>query len=169
MCVLEYLVVNNNARLTLVDLPLRSDGENLLHVTIALFFVTAILICAAQTAAAQDPVKVDPDHYKVLYENNAVRILEYHDSPGHKVPKHSHPNYFVYVISDATRLFTNWNSVTACNGEGNPVALKADESLVKPPVTHCEQNIGNSDTRLVVVEFKAKSTKAGRSRAKRRR
>ena len=43
----------------------------------------------------------------MIQENDAVRILEFKDTPGHKVPKHSHPPYFVYVLSDAKRLFTD--------------------------------------------------------------
>src|SRR6266566_8833562 len=120
--------------------------KDAIHVVVLTLFALLLMLSATQIAAAQDPVKVDPQHYKVLYENNAVRILEYHDSPGHKVPKHSHPNFFVYVISDATRLFTDWTSISACNGPGKTVALKADESLIKTPVTHCEENTGQTDT-----------------------
>ena len=74
--------------------------------------------------------------------------------PGHKVPRHSHPNYFVYVISDATRLFTDWSLTTACTGEGKTVTLTAGEAISKPAITHCEENTGNTDTHLLVVEFK---------------
>ncbi len=28
-----------------------------------------------------DPVATDPDHYKVIFENDRVRVLEYTDSP----------------------------------------------------------------------------------------
>jgi hypothetical protein len=137
--------------------------RNYPHVIALALLVFATIISAAHTAKAQDPVKVDPDHYKVLYQSRTVRILEYHDSPGHKVPKHSHPNYFVYVINDATRLFTDWSPSTACNGPGKTVGLKADESLIKSPVTHCEENTGQTDTHLIVVEFKSASTKGRRS------
>ncbi len=102
-------------------------------------FVLMAMLGAAQITSAQDPAKVDLAHYKVLYENNAVRMLEYHDAPGHKVPKHSHPAYFVYVISDAKRLFTDWSSATDCTGKGKTVMLTAGESLSKPPITHCEE------------------------------
>jgi quercetin dioxygenase-like cupin family protein len=127
-----------------------------------------MMICLAPIANAQDPVKVDPDHYKVLYENKDVRILEYNDLPGHKVPKHSHPHYFVYVVKDATRLFTDWSPATDCNEGGATKVLSADESLIKTPITHCEENTGTTDTRLIVVEFK-NSAKAQKSTKHRRR
>jgi hypothetical protein len=126
------------------------------HLIVSTLFVLMVMLGAAQIARAQDPAKVDPTHYKVLLENNAVRILEYRDTPGHKVPKHSHPAYFVYVISDAKRLFTDWSSATDCTGEGKTVMLTAGESLSKPPTTHCEENTGNTDTHLLVVEFKGR-------------
>jgi beta-alanine degradation protein BauB len=136
--------------------------RNYPHVIAPALLVFATIISAAHTTKAQDPVKVDPDHYKVLYKSRTVRILEYHDSPGHKVPKHSHPNYFVYVITDATRLFTDWSPSTACNGPGKIVALQADESLIKPPITHCEENTGQTDTHLIVVEFTSAPPKSRR-------
>ncbi|PYJ67167.1 MAG: hypothetical protein DME76_15800, partial [Verrucomicrobia bacterium] len=43
------------------------------------------------TASAQDPVKTSPQYYKVLLENDQVRVLEYRLKPGEKEPTHSHP------------------------------------------------------------------------------
>jgi beta-alanine degradation protein BauB len=31
----------------------------------------------------RDPVVTDPDKYRVVFENERVRVLEYLDSPGH--------------------------------------------------------------------------------------
>jgi hypothetical protein len=133
--------------------------KNPLQLIVPAVFVITAMLATPQITRAQDPVKVDPA-YKVLFENKTVRILEYRDTPGHKVPKHSHPNYFVYVISDATRLFTDWNVTTGCTGAGKTVPLTAGEAISKTAITHCEANTGNSDTHLLVVEFKGTSTKA---------
>jgi beta-alanine degradation protein BauB len=114
--------------------------------------ISVTMLCALQSTQAQDPVSVDPGHYKVLSETATVRILEFHDTPGHVVPKHSHPNYFVYVFSDAKRLFT-----TNCSGPGNTVMLKAGDSFSKPKVTHCEKNIGQTNTHVLIVEYKGTS------------
>lgn len=109
----------------------------------------AAMVCLTQTTRAQDPVKVDPEHYKVIEENDAVRILEFKDSPGHKVPKHSHPPYFVYVLSDAKRLFTD-ECITP-----KTVILKKGETIdSKIGVTHCEENVGYTNTHVLIVEFK---------------
>jgi hypothetical protein len=38
---------------------------------------------------AQDPVKQSPQYYKVLLENDQVRVLEYRLKPGEKEPMHN--------------------------------------------------------------------------------
>ena len=122
------------------------------------FVLFAAMLCIAQTTRAQDPVKVDPEHYKTIMENDTVRILEFKDEPGHKVPKHSHPPYFVYVLSDAKRLFTD-----ECI-KPKEVILKQGQYIdSKVGVTHCEENTGYTNTHVLVVEFKAAPNKAGRS------
>jgi len=126
------------------------------HQFLQAFAIVAAMLCLTQAARAQDPAKVDPDHYKVLKETDTVRILEYRDTPGHKVPRHSHPPYFVYVFDDATRLFTD-NCITP-----KTVTLKAGETLSPAAVTHCEQNTGNTNTHLLIVEFKNLAKKIGR-------
>ena len=41
--------------------------------------------------AAQDPVKVDPKHYKVDFENDQVRVLRVNYGAREKSVMHSHP------------------------------------------------------------------------------
>jgi hypothetical protein len=131
--------------------------KNFLSWIIPTLFISLTMLCTAPSARAQDPVKVDPGHYKVLQETATVRILEFRDTPGHVVPKHSHPNFFVYVFSDAKRLFTTWSPATNCSGPGNTVMLTAGETLIKPAVTHCEKNIGQTNTHVLIVEYKGTS------------
>lgn len=40
---------------------------------------------------AQDPVKVDPNHYMVDFENDDVRVLRIRYAPGEKSEMHGHP------------------------------------------------------------------------------
>lgn len=133
------------------------------HSILQAFVLVAALLCLTQTTRAQDPVKVDPRHYKVIMENDSVRILEFRDAPGHKVPKHSHPPYFVYVLSDAKRLFTD-ECVTP-----KTVILKTGETIdSKVGVTHCEENVGYTNTHVLVVEFKTAPKKVARYQRNRR-
>src|SRR5947207_13284932 len=57
-------------------------------------------------AQAQDPVKTSPQYYKVLLENDQVRVLEYHLKAGEKEPIHSHPTGVVYVLSGGKLKFS---------------------------------------------------------------
>src|ERR1700757_3814014 len=52
--------------------------------TLMLFFVT-------KTALAQDVVKVAPEQFKVVLENEHVRVLEFRMKPGDKEAMHTHP------------------------------------------------------------------------------
>lgn len=48
---------------------------------------------------AGDAVSVAPDHYKVLEENDRVRILEFRGGPGAKTAMHSHPAMVAVPVS----------------------------------------------------------------------
>jgi hypothetical protein len=51
--------------------------------------ITIACLVLSGTVTAQDPVDTDGDKYKVLLENERVRVLEYHDRPGEKTLQHS--------------------------------------------------------------------------------
>ena len=53
--------------------------------------VCTLLVLAAATASAQDPVKVAPNQVKVVLENDYVRVLSWTENPGDKTPMHEHP------------------------------------------------------------------------------
>lgn len=39
-----------------------------------------------------DPVVANPKLYRVVFENERVRVLEYRDEPGDRTVPHSHPD-----------------------------------------------------------------------------
>jgi quercetin dioxygenase-like cupin family protein len=41
--------------------------------------------------SGDDPVRVDPKHYKVEFENERVRVVRIKYKPGEKSVMHSHP------------------------------------------------------------------------------
>ena len=61
--------------------------------------VLSVVVLWSGTALAQDPVEVDPAHYKVVLENPSVRVLKISDSAGDKSPMHQHPDSTVVVLS----------------------------------------------------------------------
>jgi len=40
----------------------------------------------------EDPTSTDPSLYKVVLENDRVRVLEYRDRPRHRTHPHGHPD-----------------------------------------------------------------------------
>ena len=79
------------------------------RLTIAATLILAGVIAYGVAAHAQptgggktDPVKVDPKHYKVEFENESVRVLRISYAPGEKSVMHYHPNAVaVYQIGRA--------------------------------------------------------------------
>ncbi len=57
-------------------------------VFVSIIFTTLFMI---DGATAQDAVKVAPEHYTVLLENDKVRVLEVKIKPGEKEAMHTHP------------------------------------------------------------------------------
>ena len=53
--------------------------------------------------SSDDPAVTDPDHYKVIFENDRVRVLEYHDQPGDKTHPHLHPDSVMYSLTSFRR------------------------------------------------------------------
>lgn len=142
------------------------------HASLRVLSLALFVLSAGAVARAQDPVVVDPQNYTVLSDDPTARVLEYKDTPGTKGPKHSHPNYYVFVLSDAVRQFTDARpgDTTTCTGPSKTLTLKAGQVIVKTPVTHCEANVGTTDTHLYVVELKQPpKTTAKVPRGKRRR
>src|SRR5208282_6921408 len=94
-------------------------------------FQLAVLLClAALPLAAQDPVKVDPKHYKVEFENSQVRVLRFHYGPHEKSVMHSHPNLVVISLADAKVHFE------LPGGKSEDRELKANQPEWEPALIH---------------------------------
>lgn len=55
------------------------------------------------TCMTMDPVVTNPEHYKVLFENDRVRVLEYTDQPGDAPTPHQHPDSVIHTMSSFRR------------------------------------------------------------------
>lgn len=95
----------------------------------------------------QDPTVTDSDKYKVVFENDKVRVLEYKDKPGDKTNLHHHPNSVMYFLSSFKRqLAVNGKTAIIDGKQGTTAWLKAQD--------HIGENIGNTDTHVLLVELK---------------
>ena len=112
--------------------------------------VSAIsLMMFSNMAKADDPLVVAPDNYKLLLENDKVRVVEFKDAPGDKIPMHTHAgDYLVYFVAPMDRRFE------LPDGKTVDVQAPAGEARWLGPVTHTEENIGTEDAHVIIVEFK---------------
>ena len=68
--------------------------------------VVALVLLWSGSAMAQDAVKVDPAHYKLVMENASVRILRISYAPGATSITHQHPDSIVIPLSASKVRFT---------------------------------------------------------------
>ncbi len=103
----------------------------------------------SRTASAQDPVKSEPEFYKVLLDNDQVRVIDFHLGKGQKEPLHTHAApAMVYWFTDAKLLNT------LPDGKTKELSGKAGEAIWRGPATHTTENIGDAEVRALVVECK---------------
>ncbi len=101
---------------------------------------------------AQDPAKLAPQNYKVLFENQQMRVIEYRLKPGEREPMHSHPyGMFVYFLSDA-KIRT-----TFPDGKTSEDSKHRGDTVWRDPVTHATENVGNAEARALLIEPKSHS------------
>ncbi len=103
-------------------------------------------VCVA--ASAQDPVTTSPQYYKVLLENDQVRVLEYRLKPGEKEPMHSHPAGVVYVLNGGALKFSY------PDGRTEERIAAAGETIWRDPVTHGVENAGKTEAHAIAIDLK---------------
>ncbi|MCI0337844.1 MAG: cupin domain-containing protein [Acidobacteria bacterium] len=121
-----------------------------IDVVAIILFITLALIFSAQTAVAQDPVKVDSKHYKVEAENAWVRVLRIDYGPKEKSVMHKHPAGVVVYLADSKVKFG------LPGGKSQEQSGKAGEAGWIPAGTHLPENLGDKPIEAILVELKAK-------------
>ena len=110
--------------------------------------VVAVVLFLSGSLFAQDALKVDPTHYKMVLENASVRVLRVAYAPGEKSVMHQHPDAIVIPLSAATVRFT------MPDGKSQDQELPSESALYTPAGTHIPANIGKGPVDAVLVEFK---------------
>jgi quercetin dioxygenase-like cupin family protein len=97
---------------------------------------------------AEDPVKVDPRHYKVEFENDRVRVLRIKYNPGEKSLMHSHPESIGVFLTDAHAKFTY------PDGRSEDIHAKAGSVQHMDAFTHLPESTGKEPFEVIQVELK---------------
>ena len=113
------------------------------------FLILFVLALAVPSALAQDPVKVDPNHYTVEFENTQVRVLRIKYGPHEKSVMHRHPNSVAIFQTDAQVKFS------FPNGKTQDASGKAGQVTWNPATTHLPENTGEQPFEVIVVELKS--------------
>jgi hypothetical protein len=94
-----------------------------------------------------DPVASNPEHYRVVYENDRVRVLEYRDEPGDRTVPHHHPDSVMYTLTAfERRLGSGERTMDVHLDEGSVRWLGEQE--------HWGENTGSTPTHCLFVELK---------------
>lgn len=123
--------------------------------------VTAgIIVATVLPGRAQDVVKVSPEHNKVVYENDHVRVIEKKLAPGEKDAMHrSSPGWYYVKKSGSLRVKFEDGEVEIWEGaEGQSGWLEAD-------APHTYENLGKTTLEMVIVEIKSASKSAAATAA----
>ncbi|HEV7950669.1 MAG TPA: cytoplasmic protein [Glaciihabitans sp.] len=97
-----------------------------------------------------DPVATNPNHYRTLWENDYVRVLEYLDEPGDKTTPHDHPNTVMVTLSSFSRALSAGDRVFHTE-------LPSGEAVWIPAQRHAGENTGTTTTHSILIELKGDS------------
>jgi quercetin dioxygenase-like cupin family protein len=98
-----------------------------------------------------DPVKLDPNHHRVLAETDQVRVVRIRLAAGDRIPFHEHtlPRVVVYLSDYHIVMTTADGTITETKGDAGDVVLAG-------PAKQAAKNQLSRFTEIVMVEIKAK-------------
>ena len=118
----------------------------------ALLLAAALAVqapAAPATAPQVDALTASPDNFRLVLENDRVRVLEYTLLPGQKDRRHTHPRRVAHVIAGGTLRVhfpdgrhLDFDEKAGSTEWGNPAPL------------HDTENIGTTPIKILLVEVK---------------
>lgn len=111
---------------------------------------------AASVARAQDPVQLNPRSYRVAFENERCRVLEYHAKPGLGVcgiGRHFHPAHLTIAMSGGKVR------AVAEDGTVRTAVAPPGKLFWAPAEIHEVENISGRGMHALIIEFKDKHWK----------
>ncbi len=94
-----------------------------------------------------DPVVTNPKFYRVIFENERVRVLEYLDRPGDESTPHRHPDSVMFTLTAFSRRLST---------AGRFIDVELPEGVARwlPAQEHSGTNTGETATHTIFVELK---------------
>jgi quercetin dioxygenase-like cupin family protein len=101
-----------------------------------------------------DALKASPDNFKLLLENDKVRVLEYTLKPGSKDQIHTHPSKSSYIVTGG-RL-----KVYRIGGDSEIFdEVAGTASWMDSVGEHYVENIGTTEIKIILTEVKSRANK----------
>ena len=119
---------------------------------LGIFFAVVSVLLLAMPLVAQDPTKVDPKHYKVVFENDQVRVVRITYGPHENSVMHKHPSGVAVFLTGQGGKFT------FPDGQTEERTWKAGEAWWVEGETHLPENLSDEPMELILVEIKATKT-----------
>ena len=94
--------------------------------------------------------EVDPDHYKLIFENEKVRVVRITYGTGEKSVMHYHPDAVAVMMTD------NISTFTLPDGEVIEISAEHGDAVWTPAGEHLPQNVGDKPVEVILVELKEK-------------
>ncbi len=95
-----------------------------------------------------DPLKLDPKHYKVVINNDEVRVLRAKYGPHEKSVMHEHPASVAVYMTDGHVKFT------LPDGTSRDSDTKAHDATWADAGKHLPENTGDKPMEVIVIELK---------------
>jgi quercetin dioxygenase-like cupin family protein len=105
---------------------------------------------------ALDAVVSAPEHHRVLFENDHVRVLDTRVLPGERVPLHTHkwPSVAYTISSGDFVRFDAEGNATLDTRTANLTVEPGSAMWLPPLEAHAIENVGATEVRAVTVEIK---------------
>ena len=110
--------------------------------------IIALGLLISLPAHAADPLHTDGDKYKVRFENDRVRVLEYSDKPGDRTHQHRHPPFVLYAVVPFKR------KLVLPGGKELLREFKAGDVMWSDAQAHIGMNVGETPTQVIMIEMK---------------
>lgn len=121
-----------------------------LYLAIILIVALSTSVFAQEQPDQVDPVTSSPEMYRVLLENEHVRVVRYQIEPGARDEWHTHPAKVSYVVSGGILR------ITMADGNSFVVDEHTDSaSWLGAMGKHYGENIGTEAVRIILVEIKS--------------
>ena len=123
--------------------------NELKYLLIVFLLISSHVAYAKPVSEELDAVLASPSFYKILFENEHVRVIKYTIEPGQRENWHTHPAKVAYVLSGGSLKITT--------DGGESFVVQEDKGSVRwlgAVGRHFGENVGNTRIDVVFVEVK---------------